>query len=279
MISGDERRAALRVVRYDVADHVGVLTLDRPDRLNAWTNRMEQEYRWCLGEAEDDPRVRVVVVTGAGRGFCAGADYKALDKSIETGSYSGAIASVVSQHADDPLPAVADHAISYATRMSKPVIAAVNGAAAGVGFALACFADLRFAAAGAKFTTSFGRLNLPAEHGVSWILPRIVGMARAADLLLSSRVVLAEEAFDLGLVNRVVEPAALMDETLDYARTMARDISPDALREMKRQLYVDTLRSLPEAAAESVELMERMIASPAAAEATAAWREKRPPNW
>jgi enoyl-CoA hydratase/carnithine racemase len=155
----------------------------------------------------------------------------------------------------------------------------VNGPAAGVGFVLMCFADIRIAAEGAKLTTSFGRLGLPAEHGVSWVLSRLVGTARAADLLFSSRVVLAEEAVGMGLVNAVVPREQLMEHTLDYARRIAREISPWSLRAMKRQLYVDQLRSLDESARDAVELMNESFRGADFKEGVAALVEKRAPNF
>jgi enoyl-CoA hydratase/carnithine racemase len=264
----------LRTIRYDVADGVAVVTLDRPDRLNAWTLRMEAEYAWALTEADADDDVRAVVVTGAGRGFCAGADVKALDRIVEAGDYD--TVSPPPFQADD-LPGHSVHTLPL--RLSKPVVAAVNGAAAGVGFVLMCFCDVRFAAAGAKLTTSFGRLGLPAEHGVSWILSRLIGPARAADLLFSSRVVLAEEALDMGLVNRVLPADALLPATLDYARAIARDISPSAVAVMKRQLYADLDGSLDTAVEVAVDEMKRMVTEPAFKEGTAALAEKRPPRF
>ena len=153
----------------------------------------------------------------------------------------------------------------------------MNGPAAGVGFVLACYADLRFAAAGAKLTTSFARLGLPAEHGVSWVLPRLVGMARAADLLFSSRVVLAEEAESIGLVNKVLPPDELLPFTLEYAARMAREISPWSLRALKHQLYADQLRGLHEAASDAEDLLAQAFKTPDFTEGVAALTEKRPP--
>src|SRR5205085_1714646 len=214
----------LRARRCAVGDGVAPIILDRPDRLHAWTIRMEQEYAWALTDAEGAAAVRAVVVTGAGRGFCAGADVRALDRIVEAGDYDAASPPPV-QAAE--LPGGSVHTLPL--RLSKPVIAAVNGPAAGVGFVLACFCDLRFAAAGAKLTTSFGRLGLPAEHGVSWMLSRLVGPARAADLLFSSRVVLGDEAERLGLVNKALPLDELLPFTLDYARRMAAEIAPSSL--------------------------------------------------
>jgi enoyl-CoA hydratase/carnithine racemase len=265
------------VTTYEVHDGVAVVTLNRPDRLNAWTARMEAEYRAALAEADGDPAVRVAVVTGAGRGFCAGADTEALTGIVETGQYGNTdlsealTASSTSERGDF------EHGFSWTFGLRKPLIAAINGPVAGVGFVLACYADLRFAAAGAKLTTSFARLGLPAEHGVAWVLPRLVGMARAADLLFSSRVVLAEEAAEMGLVNRVLPPEELLPFTMEYATRMAREVSPWSLRALKHQLYADQLRSLHESAADAEELLAEAFKTPDFTEGVAALTEKRPP--
>lgn len=273
-----------KVTTYETADGVAVVTLNRPDRLNAWTARMELEYRDALTEADRDADVRVVVVTGAGRGFCAGADTDALSGIVETGRYGEGTSSAADRE-PVPMPQGAarredyGHGFSWPFALRKPLIAAINGPAAGVGFVLACYADIRFAAAGAKLTTSFGRLGLPAEHGVSWVLPRIVGLARAADLFLSSRVVLAEEAERMGLVNAVLPPDELLPHTLDYARRMAAEISPWSLQVLKRQLYDDQLRSLDESASDAEALMRDSFGSADFKEGVAALTEKRPPNF
>src|SRR3984957_19931642 len=191
----------LKVTRYEVAAAVATITLVRPERLNAWTGRMHTEYRALLARAADDRAVRVIVVTGAGRGFCAGADARALEGHVEKGGYDPGTGPGLEYPGYGVRPGV-DAEFPYHFGIPKPIIAAVNGPAAGVGFALACYCDLRFAAAGAKLTTSHGRLGLPAEYGLSWLLPRLIGLTRAADLLLSSRVILAEEAAEIGLVNR-----------------------------------------------------------------------------
>jgi enoyl-CoA hydratase/carnithine racemase len=271
------------VTTYEVGGGVALVHLNRPDRLNAWTARMELEYRAALAEADADPDVRVVVVTGKGRGFCAGADTRAREGIVETGQYGQGTSSASDR---DPVPFAGhgvrkdyEHGFSYPYGLQKPLIAAINGPAAGVGFVLACFADLRFAAAGAKLTTSFARLGLPAEHGVSWVLSRLVGTARAADLLFSSRVVLAEEAERMGLVNAVLPPDELLPHTLEYARKMATEVSPWSLRALKRQLYADQLRSLDEAATDAERLMTESFGSPDFKEGVAALTEKRTPNF
>ena len=155
----------------------------------------------------------------------------------------------------------------------------VNGAAAGVGLVLACFCDLRFAASGAKLTTSAPRLGLPAEYGLSWLLPRLVGIGHAADLLLSSRVVLAEEAATIGLVNRVVAPDDLLPATYAYANAMATQVSPASLRVTKRQLYTDLHRDVGSAVADSEALLAEMTSGDDYAEGVAALLAKRPPRF
>ena len=268
----------LGAVRYAVDDRVATITLDRPHRLNAWTGRMHTEYRWALAEAEGHPDVRVVVVTGEGRAFCAGADAAALDGHIAKGGYDDGIR----EPPAEPGYGVRhefDHPFAFHFGLSKPTIAAVNGPAAGVGLVLACFCDLRFAAAGAKLTTAHGKLGLPAEYGLSWLLPRLIGVTRAADILLSSRVVLAEEAERIGLVNSVHPPEALLEHTYSYARDLASTVSRGSLAETKRQLYTDLHRDVGSSVEESEALLERMVTEPDFARGVAAFRDKRPPEF
>ena len=269
----------LKTIRYEVDGGVGVITLDRPDRLNAWTGRMHTEYRWALAQADDDRSVRVVVVTGAGRGFCAGADSAALEGHVERGGYDAGIDPETVARPGYGVRPEYDHAFAYHFGLGVPVIAAINGPAAGVGLVLACFADIRFAAEGAKLTTSFGRLGLPAEYGISWILPRVVGVGHAADLMLSSRVLLADEAATMGLVNAVLPPDGLMDHTMAYARRMATEIAPSSLREVKRQLYADLHSDIGSAVAHSESRLDDMMTGPDFTEGVAALTEQRPPRF
>src|SRR4029077_6148550 len=169
---------------------VALLTLNRPQRLNAWTDEMEHLYFALLDECAASEQVRVIVLTGAGRGFCAGADMQQLQ------DLSGGTLDEERRKARRPQ--------SFPLSVPKPIIAAINGACAGIGLVQALMCDIRFGADGAKLTTAFARRGLVAEHGISWILPRLIGPARALDLLLSGRVVYAEEAAALGLLNRVV---------------------------------------------------------------------------
>ena len=268
----------LKVTRYHAEEGVATVTLARPERLNAWTGRMNTEYRFLLGRAAVDPTVRVVVVTGAGRGFCAGADTRALEGHVERGGYDpGTSAGIATpgfgvRHEFD-----AEFAYQFA--IPKPIIAAVNGPAAGVGFALACYCDLRFAAAGAKLTAAHGRLGLPAEFGLSWLLPRLMGLTRAADVLLSSRVVLAEEAAAMGLVNGVVERDELDATVAAYARLLATEVSPASLAATKMQLYRDLHRDAAAAARDAEARLESMMRGADFREGVAALTERRPPRF
>lgn len=268
----------LHTVRYDVAERIATITLDRPDRLNAWTGRMHTEYRACLQNAEADPGVRVIVVTGAGRGFCAGADTAALEKHVDAGGYDDGIRTEIATPGFGVRDEF-DHDFAYHFGLRKPVIAAINGPAAGVGLVLACYCDIRFAAAGAKLTTSAPRLGLPAEFGLSWLLPRIVGLGHANDLLLSSRIVLAEEAATMGLVNRVLPGDELLDHTYSYARALATEVSPASLAMTKHQIYADQHDDVGTAVERSNRALEEMMTRDDYVEGVRAWMDRRPPDF
>ena len=274
------RTVDLKVVRSSTdADGVATVVLARPERLNAWTGRMHAEYRWVLARAEADDAVRAIVVTGEGRGFCAGADSAALKGHADRGAYDpGVDPSELALPGHGVRPEF-DHAFAFHFGIAKPIIAAVNGAAAGVGLVLACYCDLRFAAAGAKLTTAAPKLGLPAEYGLSWVLPRLVGTGHAADLLLSGRVVFAEEAERMGLVNAVLPPDELLPHALDYARTLATEVSPASLAATKAQLYADWHRDVGTSVAESERLLEELVRGPDFAEGARALAEKRPPDF
>lgn len=208
-------------VAYEVRDQVAVLTLNRPDRRNSWTNEMQRDYFDLLERACHDDQVKVIVLTGAGRSFCVGADAGLL------GDISAA-----PEIPMDPR----GRRLDFALHVPKPMIAAINGAAAGIGLVATLQCDLRFAARGIKLTTAFTRRGLVAETGSSWLLPQLVGRSRAADLLLSARVVLAEEALQMGLVDRVVEGDELMPAVLAYAGDLVANCSPEAMATVKHQL-------------------------------------------
>jgi enoyl-CoA hydratase/carnithine racemase len=256
------------VVQMQIEDGVALLTLNRPDRLNAWTAEMEHTYFAMLEQCASNQAVRVIVVTGAGRGFCAGADMQEL-QALGDGTMSAS----TEEHARERRPQ------TFPLTIPKPIIAAVNGACAGIGLVQALMCDLRFAADGAKLTTAFARRGLVAEHGISWILPRLVGPASALDLLLSGRVVFAEEAKELGLVNRVYAPQELLEATLDYARELVLNCSPASMATIKRQVYADLQRTLPDTLAEADRLMLASFTAPDFVEGVTSFVERRDPRF
>lgn len=246
---------------------IALLTLNRPERLNAWNGELAARYFELLDQAAADSDIKVVVVTGAGKGWCAGADMDTLQGIGNTAGAGGANA------------AAGGREQHYTTTVPKPVIAAINGACAGIGMVQALMCDMRFAAKGAKFTTAFARRGLIAEYGMAWILPRLIGTSRAMDLLFSGRVILAEEAAEMGLVNEVVEPEHLMDRTLEYASELAQNSSPTSISIMKQQVYADQTRGLVEATTDAIELMKASLRRPDFKEGVASFLEKRPPQF
>lgn len=268
----------LKATTYDVSDEIATICLNRPHRGNAWTGRMHTEYRYLLDQAETDTGVRAIIVTGSGDRFCVGGDSKALDGHSKSGSYdAGTPVDLVTP--GDPSFAAFREDFAYHFALSKPVIAAINGAAAGVGFVLACYADIRFAVPGAKLTTAHGPLNLPAEYGLSWLLPRLIGGARATEILISSRKFLTDEAQTLGLIHQLVEPDKLMSETRAYVLDMIKRNSPGALHQSKRQTYLDYHRDIGSSVIEANTLLSEMVKQPNYKEAIAAFLEKRDANW
>ena len=271
----------LKATRYEVTDGIAVVTLARPKRRNAWTGRMHTEYRWILREADRDPAVRVIVVTGdpEGQAFCAGADLQALEGHSERGQYDAGTPEDIAEPGYGVDPAF-DATFAYHFGIGKPVIAAINGAAAGVGLVLAAFADLRFCVPGAKFTAAHGRFNFPAEYGLSWVLPRIVGLTHANDILLSSRVFTAEEADGDGLPepHRAGRAADGRGDGLCPRHSRPR-VAPGSARETKRQIYRDLHRDAASSVKAAEALLVEMSKTPDYKEGVKAWMEKRPPAW
>jgi enoyl-CoA hydratase/carnithine racemase len=261
-------------ILYRVEDGVAVITLNRPDRLNAWRGEMDRDVRRAMRAATDDESVRVIVLTGAGRGFCAGADMNTL----QTIQGEGAIPARRAPPAFDP-EAREDFQkeYSYFPAVPKPIIGAINGACAGLGLVLALYTDIRFASDAAVFTSAFSRRGLIAEHGASWLLPRLIGMANAADLLYSARVVRAEEARAMGLVSRVTPIADFETEVMNYARMLAREVSPRSLREMKREIWNAQFQTLAQAIDDANKDMTRSFVSEDFKEGVAHYLEKRAP--
>ncbi len=258
--SGDSELVTVAVNRG-----VALVTWNRPERHNAWSVALESAYFDALRRAELDPEVRAIVVTGAGASFCPG-----LDRDTLSGVASGS----VDTRPQDRLP------MTFATGIGKPIVAAINGACAGVGLIQALCCDVRFAAPGVKFTTAFARRGLMAEHGLTWLLPRVVGWGNAADLLLSARVVLSEEAAALGLVNRVVAADQLVATAVDYAADLAEHCSPIAMATIKEQLFASTAQSLDESRRHAIALwLERLKPHTDFAEGIAGLVERRSPNF
>ena len=261
------------------------IELNRPDRLNAWTGELEQQYFGALRECAASEQVRVIVVTGAGRGFCAGADMQSLQDIgaavSGAGSENGAESADGAPSVDADAPAAAHEQTpqTFTLGVPKPVIAAINGPCAGIGLVLALMCDVRFVAESAKLTTAFARRGLVAEHGISWILPRLVGPARALDLLLSGRVVLGREAVELGLCNRAAPAETVLEETLAYARELATQCSPASMAQMKRQVYAALEEPLSKAVAEADRLMLASFAEPDFAEGVSSFVERREPRF
>jgi len=243
---------------------VTVLTLNRPDRMNAWTRRMQEEYFDALEHAESDPDVRAVVLTGSGGAFCAGADMAALDR-VGSG--------------DPKARRVLDRPTSLPLFFRKPLLAAVNGACAGMGLVQALYCDLRFVAHDAKLTTAYARRGLIAEHGISWLLPRITGYANAMDLLLSGRAVVGDEALALGLANRLCDPGSVLEDGIAYATELAERSSPAAMAVIKRQIRLHAASSLQEAVDDSRRLMLASYDWPDLREGVASFRERRVPRF
>ena len=245
---------------YQVADRVATITLNRPDKLNAWTAVMESEVRAGIGEAERDEKVRAIVLTGAGRGFCAGADISLLSTVATKGLDSAQRAQAVQPQGGTVEGTRADFQkkYSYFPAVTKPVIAAINGPIVGLGLVIALYCDLRFASDGARFGTAFARRGLIAEYGMAWMLPRLVGHANALDLLFSARMIDAAEALRMGLVNQVFPQDAFHAKVREYAVDLASNVSPRSLRVIKRQVYDAMFLTL----AEAFEISEReMLAS------------------
>jgi enoyl-CoA hydratase/carnithine racemase len=268
----------LTATRREIDGHVATVFLHRPHRHNAWTGRMHAELRWVMAELEVDTSIRAVVVTGTPPAFSVGGDSEALAQHADSGGYDNGLP------ADPARPGVNmrpeyddDFAWMYAYRV--PIIAAVNGAAAGIGLALALFADLRFGAAPAKLTTAAPKLGLPAEYGMSWVLPRLIGVTRAADLLLSGRVVTVADTADWGLWNEVLPDGdGALRAAHEYARLLATTVGPDAVSTTKAQLYRDLHRHDAAASvADSKRLLDEAMGTAEYREGIAALRDRRPP--
>jgi len=274
-------------ILYDVKDRVATITLNRPDRLNAYTDRMAQSIRLAMADAAKDSGARVVVLTGAGRGFCAGADMDVLqgintrggerNASRAEGDIGDAFNSGLGPNLDAEFADM--RRFSYFMRTKKPIIAAINGPAAGIGLILALYADMRFVSDKAVLTTSFAQRGLIAEHGISWLLPRLIGPANALDLLLSARKITPAEAERMGLVNKVFSNETFIENVLAYAHLLADTVSPRSMAVMKAQVWKSYFQTFGEALAVADAEMPPSFRWPDFKEGVAHFLEKRTPKF
>ncbi|SPM35702.1 Enoyl-CoA hydratase/carnithine racemase [Mycobacterium rhizamassiliense] len=272
-MSGSDGASDEAVLYEATGSGVAILTFNRPDRLNAWGPDIAAGFYAAIDRAESDPAIRVIVLTGRGRGFCAGAYLGASGGAAKVGE------SMEKAGETNLAELVGERPPHFVTTLRKPVIAAVNGACVGIGFTQALMCDVRFAAAGAKFGAVFARRGLIAEFGVSWILPRLTGMAVALDLLLSGRTFLADEAVELGLVKEVVAADDLMKRVMEYAEDLAANCSPASMAVIKRQVYGDDARDVVAANDLSEVLVREAMSRPDVIEGITSFLEKRAPQF
>jgi enoyl-CoA hydratase/carnithine racemase len=267
-------------ILYDVTDRVATITMNRPDQLNALTDLTQAEIRHALDQSERNGEVIGTVLTGAGRGFCSGVDMNALGNMSEAGQRLGNaydhLKASPGNPDDDPNYKASP---TYFLGLRKPLIAAINGAAAGLGFSYATFCDMRFMDRNAKIVTSFGPRGLIAEHGTSWMLPKIVGPSHALDMNWSSRKIEGEEAYRMGYANRLCEPGECVTEAQSYLRAIANTSAPSSIMMMKRQIYKHLSKELGEAMDESTVWMDESLARNDFKEGVASFVERRAPDF
>jgi enoyl-CoA hydratase/carnithine racemase len=252
------------LIQFSVHDRIAVITLNRPDQLNALLPGMGRTYAQLLRQADADPNIRGIVVTGAGRGFCAGADLSILAQGPD------ALAGFLADQRLEDLPTVA-------LTLRTPVVTAINGPCAGIGFVLAMAADRRIGAPTARCGTTFAQLGLVAEYGIAWLLPQLIGLPRATDLLLTGRLVDAKEALHLGLLDEVADDP--VEAATAWVTQIADDCAPSAVGDIKRQLFAAQRQTLDEALMESLRLMGEAFTRADLGEALRAKLEKRPPQF
>lgn len=270
--------AAYREILTSVSDHVLTITLNRPDRLNAWTGIMQSEVETAIRAGGADETVRCIVITGAGRGFCAGADMNNLQTIQKSaGEHYNEKTPDLKPKEVSPLEQTFPGRFGHMFACPKPIIAAINGPCAGIGLILTLFADLRYAAADAKFTTAFSQRGLIAEHGIAWQLPRLVGEANALDLLFTARKFSGAEAERLGLVNRALPGEELMGFVGELAHHLAKQVSPRSVAIMKRQIRESYFQSYADSLATADAEMEKSFATADFKEGIASFVERRAP--
>lgn len=271
--------SAYQEILTGLADGVLTITLNRPDRLNAWTGTMQVEVETAIRKGGADEAVLCIVITGAGRGFCAGADMNGL-QSIQASAgadYNATRPAAPRPEAPSELETKFPGRFGHMFACPKPIIAAINGPCAGIGLILTLFADMRYAAAEAKFTTAFAQRGLIAEHGIAWQLPRLVGEANALDLLFTARKFDGAEAERLGLVNKALPGDELMDYVNDIAGHLATQVSPRSVAIMKRQVRESYFQSYAASLEVADAEMEASFATHDFKEGVASFVERRPP--
>ena len=262
---------------YAVDDPVATVTLNRPESLNAWTQRMAAEFRHAVYQAEHDPAVVGIVVTGAGRAFCAGADMRNLATLRDGGSIDTENSDVAVPSED--LPGDFNGEYTWLMALRKPVIAAINGPIAGMAVPIALSCDIRFMASDAPLLTAFAQRGLVAEWGLSWLLTRQVGTGHALDLLFSSRRVSGEEAASIGLVQKSLPADQVLTYAVDYVKELAARCSPASIAIMKRQVYSQLTSTLGDAETEALRLMAESFGRPDFKEGVTSFIDKRPPRF
>jgi enoyl-CoA hydratase/carnithine racemase len=265
-------------ILYEAREHIATVTLNRPEALNAWTDVMAEEVWQAMHEAERDDAVRVIVLTGAGRAFCAGGDVTGF-KSQDDGDFPRSLLTKLPRPYDFSRRPDYQSRAAYFPSIAKPIIAMLNGATAGLGLVHALFSDVRIAADDSVVTTAFARIGLASEYGMAWALRNAVGHAAAADLMLSARKVRGEELLRLGLVSQIHPREQLADATYAYARELATGCSPRSLRAIKQQLWNLPFQSLHEAVMSDAEEMLRANVSEDFEEGKRAFAQKRAPRF
>ncbi|OBH27986.1 enoyl-CoA hydratase [Mycobacterium sp. E342] len=272
-MSGRDDASGAAVLYESTGSGVAILTFNRPERLNAWGPDIAAGFYSAIDRAEQDPAIRAIVLTGRGKGFCAGAYLGTPNSAPRYGD------TMEKASQTNLAELVGERPPHFVTTLRKPVVAAINGACVGIGLTQALMCDVRFAAAGAKFAAVFARRGLIAEFGISWILPRLTTWGVALDLLLSGRTFLAEEAADLGLVKEVVASEDLMKRALEYAEDIARNCSPASMEVIKRQVYGDATCDVVDATSRAEVLLHEAMPRPDVIEGITSFLEKRPPRF